>query len=220
MNRTRAIAALALAALAAGGANADVVAEFAMSDHPDGNAAPPFYGLRVDNLFNEGNINTFSIDHVGDSVITIHNNGGDLAIHMAGTLYGGQDGGAEGVDSGLYTYEFWFNEGVEEHDGGWRVIGTPDANGGYLDEVAGDFYATFGTKADGSGVSFIFAPDGHRIDGDDETWAGRGWVMADDVRRSGYTQDWLFTAEVIPAPGTLALALGGGLLTIPRRRRK
>ncbi len=218
MNRTCAIAALAAAAVT-GAAQADVVAEFAMLDHPDGNAAPAYYGLRADNLFGEGNINTFSLNHFGDSTLTVYDNGGELSIHMAGTLFGGEDGGAAPIDPAAYTFEFWYTEGVEAYNGGWRVVGMSDANGGYIDEVGGDGYYTFGTKTNGDGVAFIFAPDGHRLPGDDDL-AGRGWVMSDQNPRGHYTQDWLFTAEVIPAPGTLALALGGGLMTLPRRRRK
>lgn len=218
MNRTSAIAALAVAALA-GSAHAGVVESFFMFDHPDGNAAPAFYGLRADNLFGEGNINTFSLDHFGDSILTVHDNGGDLSIHMTGTIFGGEDGGAAPVNPEAYTFEFWYTEGVEAFDGGWRVVGTDDANGGSITRVSDNATFEFSTKADGSGVSFIFAPDGHRLPGDDD-WAGRGWVMSDENPRGQYTQDWLFTGEVVPAPGTLALALGGGLLTMPRRRRK
>ncbi|MEZ6241886.1 MAG: hypothetical protein R3B57_02485 [Phycisphaerales bacterium] len=220
MPKLSAIGALAAIALGAGAANADVVAQFQMHDHPDGDVNPPPYGLRVDNLFDAGRINTFSIDHFGDSIITINDDGGNLSIHMEGTLYGGRDGGEMPVTPEAYTYAFDFIEGVEAYNGGWRVVGTPDANGGFLDQVNGDFYATFGAKADDNGISFIFAPDGHRLPGDDSSWVGRGWVMADGVQRTGYTQDWLFTADVVPAPGTLALALGGGVLTMPRRRRK
>lgn len=216
MNRNAlAIAALALTATAA---SADVF-EFAMSNHPDGAVAPPFYGLRVDNMFGNGRINTFSIDHVGDSLLTVTEDGDDISILMEGTLFGGGDGGDAHVNPELYTYTFEYTEGVTKTSEGWKVVGTPEANGGTLTRVSDGAEFDFTTKANGSGVAFIFEADGHRIAGDSDSWVGRGWVMSEGNPRSGATQDWLFTAEVVPAPGTVALGAMGGLL-VTRRRRK
>ncbi len=216
MNRNAlAIAALALTATAA---SADVF-EFAMYNHPDGNAAPPFYGLRVDNMFGNGRINTFSIDHVGDSLLTVHEDGEDISIHMEGTLFGGGDGGDAHVNPELYTYTFDFTDGVEKTGEGWIVVGTPEVNGGTLTRVSDGAEFEFSTKANGDDVAFIFEADGHRISGDSDSWVGRGWVQSDTNPRSQSTQDWLFRAEVVPAPGTIALGAMGGLL-VTRRRRK
>ncbi len=216
MNRNAlAIAALALTATAA---SADVY-EFAMFNHPDGNAAPPFYGLRVDNMFGNGRINTFSIDHVGDSLLTVNEDGEDISIHMEGTLFGGGDGGDAHVNPELYTYSFDYTDGVEKTSQGWQVVGTPDINGGTLTRVSDGAEFSFTTKANGDDVAFIFEADGHRISGDSDSWVGRGWVMSEGNPRSSSTQDWLFRAEVVPAPGTIALGAMGGLL-VTRRRRK
>ena len=160
MNRNAlAIAALALTATAA---SADVF-EFQMFNHPDGAVAPPFYGLRVDNLFGEGNVNTFSIDAVGDSVLTVNEDGDNITIHMEGTLFGGADTGVTTGDGALYTYTWDYLEGVEKTSEGWRVLGMSDANTGTLTRVSDGATFSFTTKSNNSGVSFIFEADGHRI---------------------------------------------------------
>ncbi|MFI4898732.1 MAG: PEP-CTERM sorting domain-containing protein [Phycisphaerales bacterium JB059] len=216
MNRTAlAIAALALAGTAA---SADVF-EFQMFNHPDGAVAPPYYGLRVDNMFGEGNVNTFSIDTIGDSVLTVNEDGEDISIHMEGTLYGGTDSGVTTGGGALYTYTWDYTEGVEKTANGWRVVGMSGANGGALTRVSDGAEFSFTTKTNGSDVAFIFQADGHRISGDADAWVGRGWVMSQDNPRGQHTQDWLFSAEVVPAPGTVALGAMGGLL-VTRRRRK
>ncbi len=219
MARTLCVSAVTCAVIYLGAAPASAdVSAFSMMDHPGGEVAPPFYGLRADHIFGNGRVNTFSIDTFADSVITITDNGGNLSIHMAGTLWGGGDGGAAHVNPKQYTYEFDFTEGVEVFGDGWRVVGLHDANGGFLDEVGGDFFMPLGTRVDNQSIAFVFAPDGFGIDGDDSTWVGRGGVLTPDPDGTGSTQEWLFTA--IPAPGTLGVALGGGLLTLPRRRRR
>jgi hypothetical protein len=52
--------------------------------------------------------------------------------------------------------------------------------------------------------------------------SGWGWLsyVADDgtVLPHVYAADWLFTAELIPAPGAIALMGMGGLLAARRRR--
>ena len=68
-------------------------------------------------------------------------------------------------------------------------------------------------------ATFAFQSDGHRITGDDTSWVGRGWLAdnPDRIDQPG-VQDWLFRAEVVPAPSALAI-VGLGLLGTRRRRR-
>ena len=69
-------------------------------------------------------------------------------------------------------------------------------------------------EQNGSGFAFLFLADGHRIDGDDSTPVGRGWLQP-----PGSTDDWLVQAALIPEPGT-GLLLGLGLTALGARRRR
>lgn len=215
--RTRSALMGAFICASAGFASAGVVGEFALSDHPDGSAAPPPYGLRLDGIFG-GGATTFSFV---DVTLTVSEDDmtGDLSINIAGEVFGGEVSGGSYVGGGdSYTVNFDYITGVESYNGGWRVVGTNPMNTGTLTPTAGSPDSIY-TLTDDNSNAFVFAPDGHRLSGDNSSWVGRGWMTPNsDGTGVGGSQDWLFVGTPIPAPGTFALA-GLGMLAGARRRR-
>lgn len=213
-------------AFCAGAATAGVttpVALFDLRDHPDALLAPPGYGLRLDNVIAPGAA-SFSLDFFSDTTLTVVDNGGNLEINISGTLYGGSvSGNAYSGTPEAYDIDMTYSTGVHAVFGGYRVAGLHAANEGTLTRVSDNASWELDTKLYGaSQTAFFFAPDGHRLDNDDDTWVGRGWLMEDaqDASMEGQ-RDWLFTAieREIPAPaGALALFALGGVTCVRRRR--
>ena len=91
---------------------------FSLSDHPDGNANPPAYGMRFDGLFDgemgaAGGVTTFSFNTFGNTVLEVVDNGGSLTINITGTLYGGEDTGSSyGFGEGSYALDMSYTVGV------------------------------------------------------------------------------------------------------------
>ncbi|MCC6283728.1 MAG: hypothetical protein IT439_00290 [Phycisphaerales bacterium] len=225
--------ALALVACA-GLANASVVTTFTLSDHPDGNANPPGYGLRFDGLFTgragaTGGTTTFSIDagHARLRVIDDTGTGGGLTIRIWGTVYGGEDtGSGYGYGEGFYDIDMTYVMNVAASGTGWIVTGADAGNAGSIvsqgngDVGAGEAFH-FTDKGDGSGRTFLFLQDEHRLGGYPQAgqgyWVGRGWHMSSDGLNH-LTRDWLFLGTLVPTPGALGL-LGLAGLAAARRRR-
>jgi len=206
---------------------------FRLSDHPDGNAAPPTYGLRLDNLFSAhgvgpSGITTFSFVNV---LLTVNDDtamGGGIDINISGLIYGGVDAGASyGFGEGFYTVDFNYIMGVQPDGDGWRTSPVSASNSGVVtslgngDVAAGEQFF-FYEKVSG-GMPMQFVPDGHRLAGDNSTWVGRGWHTYDPQGGAGPggSQDWLFVGHLVPAPAPLALGAAGlaGVMTLGRRRR-
>lgn len=208
------VGALALGADAGG----LVIGEFALADHPDGSAAPPLYGLRLDNILDSGTV-TLSMDHFGDTVLTVVDDGGNLSINIAGTLWGGQISGNAYVSAEAYVVDMNYTVNVNPNGGGWVVAGVDAANSGSITRVSDNMSWDLYTVSDGSN-SFVFRPDDHRLPTDANDWVGRGWLSTNDdgTDSGGGNQDWLFTATEIPAPGSALLALAG-VAVMGRRRR-
>lgn len=215
--------AIAAAALLAGTttASANIVAEFQLGDHPGVAIPDRDYGLRYDNLsYNYGDEfrggddvtgrATFSVESLSDVILTVIDNGGDLDIQITGTLYGGPIDGSNDVFAtvtNLYTdVEAVANGWVARDEG---IVGTLD----FLDDSFID--ESMNAKQNGDGLSFLFLADGHRLDGDDSSYVGRGWF---DGASKGHTRDWIVTGHPVPAPGAAVTALAG-LGLIARRRR-
>lgn len=220
LNLQRAACAFGLTAMmAAAGASAGIIAEFDLFDHPNGKESPPPYGLRFDGLFGGTDIVTFSIDSFANSKLVIEDNGGNLEIHITGTLFGGTVDGLGGYIAGeAWNYHFAYVDGVMAVADGWMVNTTnPTSNAGTLTNVGdpGMIIDFFG-KGNANNTQFLFLSDGHRLDGDDSSWVGRGWVTDLANGNDGLTRDWLFTAT--PTPGTAVIALSG-IAMLGRRRR-
>ena len=195
-----------------------VIGEFALADHPDGSAAPPLYGLRLDNVIGSGT-STLSMDHFGDTVLTVYDNGGDLSINITGTLWGGQISGHAYVSAEAYVIDMNYTVNVNPNGGGWVVAGFDAANSGSITRVSDNMSWDLFTTTDGTNA-FVFRPDDHRLPTDGNDWVGRGWLSTSDTGSDshGGNQDWLFTATEIPAPGSAMLAISG-LALMARRRR-
>lgn len=224
-----ALAALAVASVAAAGSSTF----FALSDHPDGNAAPPGYGLRFDGLFAgqagaAGGVTTFSFDTFGDTIMEVASTGSGLSISITGTLYGGEDAGSSyGFGEGSYELSMSYTVGVAAQGTGYVVNAADPANAGTLTGLTGVAAGQVFNIADFASPSFQFLQDDHRLGGHAEAgqgfWVGRGWLQGDQGPTR--VRDFLFLGEmlsgppIIPLPASGALALAGVGLVATRRRR-
>ncbi|MCA9292820.1 MAG: hypothetical protein KDA20_03305 [Phycisphaerales bacterium] len=217
--------------LLCGAAQAALIEQYQLFDHPDGDVNPPPYGLRFDNIFvpqgGPSGIASFSMDNVGDTTLSVFDDGGgSYRIQIAGTLYGGVDAGSTyGYGEGLYDLFFEYAANVAPSGTGWVVDPSSALNAGTLTsqgnaDVPSGYVFTFEDKSQPSGESFLFLQDDHRLQGHPQEgqgfWVGRGWVMGAQYPMG--TQDFLFIAEKIPAPGAMSVLGFAGLAAVRRRR--
>jgi len=222
----------AIAGLSLGAAAHAGTSKFDLSDHPDGNANPPGYGLRLDGLFGgragaSGGVTTFSFDPFNVSLLVNDDDPSMISINIVGTVYGGEDTGAGyGFGEGAYDLDFTYNFNVAPDGTGWKVAPANAGNNGTLtslgnaDVAAGETFSFF----DFADTSFLFLQDDHRLGGHAEAgqgfWVGRGWVTMDpdgETRRG--TKDYLFLGKSVPAPLGAGFGAAGVLALGVRRRR-
>ena len=193
---------------------------YILGDHEDGalyddvSTSGPSgpYGLRYDAIDPpNGNGPTFSVgDNLGGlgGLVTLTWDDANLA---AGATISGSMSRNDTVANGngdIWTVTYTLTGLVDDGNGGWTATG----GSGSMNDGGAPVILT--GLQDGSGYAFIFANDGHRLDGDPGVgWVGRGWLTG------GGTDDWLVTA-VIPVPAAIwlfpsALAALGWM----RRRR-
>lgn len=202
-------------------------------NHPDGDAAEPYYGLRLDELYDAtGGHDIFTMDFDYDEpnftsgvFVSIFGNPGAYLITISGNAWGGRDiNGSYANDSylGVYSFSFTYNVGVDEATPDDDYIVTPvrGANSGTITTPLGDTI-DLTDQVGANGYTFRLgdenSDDGHRgFDG----VSGWGWLNHNNEPHV-VASDWLFTvdAEPVPAPGPLALAGLGGAIGIRRRRR-
>lgn len=196
-----------------------VVTTFNLSNHPDGDASPPSYGLRIDGMGGSQTV-VFSFVDVQLVVTDDTADGGDISMNISGLVEGGEVSGNAFADPQMYNLNFDYVANVENFSGGWRVVGVNNVlNTGTLSPVMGGDAEDVFTITDNNNNAFIFAPDGHRLAGDNTSWVGRGWLTTNlGGGDSPGTQDWLFVGTPIPAPGSAALLALGGIAAATRRR--
>jgi len=227
MNISKCSVAAALLAVSTAGAAELVIAEYDIHDHPGGAQLPPAYALLLGDVFGSYNA-TFSAEVYNNTRLTILQDDvtNEFFMEISGTLFGGEDGGTEWVDPFDLEVNFRYGANVSAIADGWQVDGFSTLNIGSFTRLDTNETTTWYGKTDDAGmngpagVSMTFASDGWRVDGDDSSWVGRGWFTqnADGTLSHTGSQDWLFTATLVPAPtGTALLGLGG--LAAMRRRR-
>jgi len=207
------------AAAAVGVASLSSAATFKLGNHPDGNAAPPLYGLRLDGLFGGSGDVTFSFDTAQGVFLTVA--GGQITINGVVELV--ETSGSSPALGTLFDVNFTYQDNVAGVSNGWIVDpGDPNNNGTLVSQSDPSLaFTLFDSPLTGN--SFDFRSDGQRISGDNSTWVGDGWLDVYDssgTKVNGSPQDWLFTGTLIPLPSAAGLAFAGlAGLGASRRRR-
>ena len=206
---------------------------YELANHPDGNAAAPFYGLRLDELFDatsSHDIFTFDFDHADSNMRLVYDDGGttstgDDSIRIFGTVMGGLDTGssyADGSYFGAWAVDFSYVDNFTSGGTDIEVGGMSADNAGTITPlfaVGGDRWSRRHpislTDEQGShSYSFRFNNvDDHRLGGyplsGPDTFVGWGWMTHHDQPHV-YSTDWLFTGSlVVPEPGTASLLMLG-----------
>ncbi len=194
-------------------------------NHPDGNQAEPFYGLRLDELFDatgSHDVFTFDFNAPGsDMRMTVD----DDSIRIFGVSVGGRDvGGSYALDQylGIYAVDFTYDTGVgfvPGDDDRW-VDGPNNINTGTI--TAPNALGTVALEDERGSHPFSFRlgdgtnDNGHR---GFAGFSGWGWLNHSD-KPHVYSSDWLFAVgQEVPGPGPAALALTSVGLFMKKRRR-
>ncbi len=189
---------------------------YRLRNHPDGNQAAPFYGLRLDELFDvtSGNdVFTFDFETPESDMRLIYDG---VSIRIVGTAFGGRDIGA-GYDpdyTSLIEVDFTYDlVGTADPDDDLIVTTPSMTNSGTVTWLATGETFVLSDKANDEGFTFRFGDEdddmGHRgFPG----LSGWGWLKFDHPVDSG-ARDFIFTAESIctPPPPTGACCLPGGM---------
>ena len=197
-----------------------------LADHPDGDAAPPTYGLRLDELVNVTSGHdrfTFSFDHPDALVQMVLTEVGvdEFSIHIWGTVFGGRvvNNEYDPLLSGLAEIDFTYMLAHTVTGDDDLIVTTPNfTNTGSIifDGSTIDLF----DRANSEGFTFRLGNEdndlGHRgFDG----ISGWGWVDHGEAGTHFAASDWLFT--VVPTPGTTALlGIAAALFTRGRTRRR
>ncbi len=223
-----AVAALAIG-LASGPASAGFIlptdVRLLLQDHPDGNAAPPTYGLRLDELINvtPGHDRfTFSFDHPL-ALMQLQLTGvgpGEFSIHIWGTAFGGRvvNNEYDPLLSGPAEIDFTYMLVHPVAGDDDLIVTTPSFTNSGSIMFEGSTIDLF-DRANSEGFSF-------RIGNEDDDQgqrgfagiSGWGWLDHGEAGIHFPSSDWLFT--VIPTPGTTVLmAIAAALFARGSRRR-
>lgn len=208
----------ALLAFSAATSSATVIVH-TLHNHDDGNEAPPYYGLRLDDLIDDAPY-TFDFGYDdGSEQALMKLDYDDVAntIHIHGRCYGGKVVGNawDAVQQGWIDVDFTYTTNVILADNAsgdpgndLYVLNMSPANAGTvtLDGWGGNALFTLSDKAGDEGYSFRFDNDYDPRDPIAEAnpliQSGAGWVMiAETPLTGGCCRDWLFLAEVdAPTP--------------------
>lgn len=203
---------------------------YELHNHPDGSARPPLYGLRLDELVNvtsNHDIFTFDFDHPSSAMFLDYTGS---TVRIYGQTYGGRDTGSSyAADShlGVYVIDFIYTIGVGLEPGDDDVVvNLPPGdsyNYGTIEAPSGQLYSLRDGHYDGAQRDFRFGDTdndlGHRGFAGLSGW---GWLfhapVGEPYGEYVANSDWLFTAELVPAPGVGTMALVGGAMMMRRRR--
>ncbi|MEE8458225.1 MAG: hypothetical protein V3S08_00040 [Phycisphaerales bacterium] len=198
---------------------------YLLGDHPDGNEAPPTYGLRLDELVDVTgghDVFTFSFDHAqADMRIDITAVGVDaFEIHIHGTAFGGLVVGNEydATMSGVVNIDFVYMLAHPADGDDDLIVTTPNFTNTGVINFDGTSINLF-DRANSDGFTFRLGDEnddqGHRgFDG----ISGFGWLDHGTAGNHVVSSDWLFT--VIPTPGSAALlSVAFAILSHSARRR-
>ena len=211
---------------------------YKLLNHCCGNANPPPYGLRLDELLGPPNNYDYTFDfEAPGSNMELQWDGNN--IYILGTAVGGPvSGGNYAGPTSLWNINFVYTTGITQPgtDGGPLndlIVKADNQNFGFLTNGTDTFYLEDQSKNPGTtnDLAFQFGDaggGGHR----GESLAGWGWLnygsqnCRTEVCTHVYASDWLFAAEfessetTVPEPTTLALFSTGlaglGLLEIPK----
>lgn len=203
---------------------------YVLGNHPDGGAADPLYGLRLDGLLT-GNpvgspheIYTFDFEAAGAYMQMLWD-GTANTIRIWGDAYGGQDSGSAYVTG---TTDWWEIDFLYTNVMGCYgdAVCSNTGSGSLVSSLFGSFDLT-PVGAATHGYTFRVDED-HRGVSDLSGWGWMNHCPSDSNTTSTsvascsshiYSSDWLFTAHSVPEPGTLSL-FGLGLLGLGLARRR
>lgn len=227
MNLSKYVITGVMVAISSAGAGELVIAQYDINDHPQGGFAPPVYALRLDNVLGF-ELASFSADVFNDATLTVlqDTNSNDLFIDIAGTFHGGEEVGDEWITTFDLSVNFRYSANVVATANGWAVDGFSLLNTGTITRLDTNETMTWYGMEDvlgdngPAGNAFTFAADGFRIDDDDSSWVGRGWLTTntDGSPAAAPAQDWFFSATVVPSPAGISLLGFAGIAAMRRRR--
>lgn len=221
-----AIAAGVLVCCAPAGAAIIQQGTYRLHNHPDGSARPPLYGLRLDELYDvtaNHDVFTFNFDAPGSAMYMDFTGS---AIHIYGVSWGGRDVGndyANDAYRGFYTIDFLYDRVVGIVPGDDDLFVEPpyhQYNLGSIITPLNDAIQLRDGHYSGDQLNFRFGDTdndlGHRGFAGLSGW---GWMFHGPYGSPYHeNSDWLFTAELVPAPGAAALVLVAAGIMARRRR--
>ncbi len=193
---------------------------YRLGNHPDGNAASPFYGLRLDGLLtgNANDIFTFDFEHA-DSDVQMTVDGS--TIHISGTAFGGLDtgNGYDPAESGLWQLDFTYNN--VDLLAGDDDLHVDDAHAGSNTGTIAQLYGakqSFDLEDYAGSHSYSFQLGDEANDAGHRGFNGvSGWGWLNHSGAAGHlsASDWLFTATRLPVhPCPVEIADDQGVGTI------
>ena len=205
-----------LVAIGITSAQASEFKKYQLFNHPNGSAAAPFYGLRLDGLLtgDESNIYTFDFEHSSSEVFLRHTS--DKTIEITGKAFGGEDIGSTYKTGTTAVWDINFTYQNVNQLSGDDDLATSIGEG----FISSTEFGSFDLIAETGNHSFAFRFGdknndlGHRKYNGTSGW---GWVnhapnttAANDAIGVShlYASDWLFTAKPVPESTTILALLG------------